>query len=125
VNGTAEINTQRGDRGIGCVTSVEQKLNWLDDHDFFVFQVLSDGRRKAIRQATQEDIKSFRVPVWIQGEEVPLCCDRAMVFVGQIDDDELCTERPEDAELWWHDAASFYVFTCRVCLAVTAVGQQC
>jgi len=124
VNGRAEINAQRGGRGIGCVTFLERELAWLKDFDFFVFQVLADGNRKAIRQATEEDIKTFRVPIWIQGEEVPLCCNREMVFIGQIDDNDFCTERPEGAKMWWHDAASFYVFTCPLCLSVAAVGQQ-
>jgi hypothetical protein len=47
-----------------------------------------------------------------------------MSFVGQIDDDTICSEPPADAKLWWHDGASFYVFTCPMCLGVKAVGQQ-
>ena len=35
-----------------------------------------------------------------------------MFFVGQLDDDSICMERPEGADLWWYDKASFYVFTC-------------
>jgi hypothetical protein len=124
VRGQGEINSRRADRGIGCLTSVERKLSWLDDFEHFLFQVLPDGTRKAVRKATQEDIKNFRVPIWIQGEAVPMCCDREMIFVGQLDENDLCTERPEGAKMWWHDAASFYVFTCPICLAVTAVGQQ-
>ena len=31
---------------------------------------------------------------------------------------------PPGAKLWWHDAASFYVFTCSQCLECKAVGQQ-
>ena len=63
------------------------------------------------------------MPIWIQGEEIPICCGREMVFVGQIDGDGICTERPDDAKLWWHNAASFYVFTCPQCLECMAVGQ--
>jgi hypothetical protein len=124
VEGEAEQVSLRGDNGVGCLTFVERKLGWLDDYDYFVFQILPDGRRKAIRNATPEDIKKFRVPIWIQGEAIPICCGREMVFVGQIDDNEICTERPEDAKLWWHDAASFYVFTCPQCLECKALGQQ-
>src|SRR5262249_45565263 len=124
VPGQAEQVSLRGDCGVGCLTFVERKLAWIDDFEYFVFQVLADGTLKAIRKATGDDIKKFRVPIWIQGEEVPICCGRAMVFVGQLDDDEICTERPEDAQLWWHDAASFYVFTCPQCLECKAVGQQ-
>ena len=47
-----------------------------------------------------------------------------MVFVEQIDDNVICTERPTDAKMWWHDAASFNVFTCTPCLECKAVGQQ-
>jgi hypothetical protein len=124
VRGRAEINSRREDCGVGCMTSVERKLSWLDDFAHFVFQVLPDGTHKAIRRATQEDIKKFRVPIWIQGEAVPICCDREMIFIGQLDDNDICTERPEGAKMWWHDAASFYVFTCPMCLSVAAVGQQ-
>ena len=124
VQGEAEINSVRGDTGLGCLTFVERKLGWLDDFEHFIFQLLPDGSRKAIRKATEEELKTFRVPIWIQGEEIPICCSREMVFVGQIDDNVLCTERPEDAKLWWHDAASFYVFTCPICLSSAAIGQQ-
>lgn len=51
-------------------------------------------------------------------------CSRPMFFVGQIDDDRICMEPPAGAELWWHDKASFYVFTCSKCLECKAVGQQ-
>src|SRR5882672_11661143 len=115
LSGQAEIISLRGDRGIGCLALVERRLPWLNDFEKFVFQVLPDGRRKAIRKATGDDIKTFRVPIWIQGEEVPICCGSEMIFVGQIDDDVICTERPSDAKLWWHDTASFYVFTCPQC----------
>ena len=106
MRGQAEINARQGDRGVGCLTFIEQKIAWLDDFEHFIFQVLPDGTHKATRKATQEDIKKFRVPIWIQGEAVPICCGREMTFVGQIDDDQLCIERPEGAKLWWHDAAS-------------------
>jgi len=124
VAGQAEQVSLRDDRGVGCLTFAERKLAWLDDFEHFVFQVLADGTRKAIRKATGEDIKKFRVPIWIQGEEIPICCGREMVFVGQLDDNEICTEPPENAKLWWHDVASFYVFTCPQCLECAAVGQQ-
>lgn len=71
---------------------------------------------KVVRKATADERRKFRVPLWIQGEEVPECCGRPMFFVGQIDDDVICTERPKDASMWWHDGASLYVFTCSRCL---------
>src|SRR5438105_1073990 len=86
VRGKAEINVLRKERGVGCLTFVERKLAWLDDFEHFVFELLPDGTRKAIRKATEEDIRKFRVPIWIQGEAIPICCDREMVFVGQLDD---------------------------------------
>jgi hypothetical protein len=124
VRGQGEVNSRRGDRGVGRMASVERRLSWLDDFEHFVFEVLTDGKQRAIRKATPEDIKTFRVPIWIQGEEVPLCCGREMVFVGQLDDNDICSEPPQGAKMWWHDAASFYIFTCPICLSVTAVGQQ-
>ena len=68
--------------------------------------------------------KKFRNPHWIQGEEIPECCGQAMFFVGQVDDHRIWTEPPEGARLWWHDLASFYVFTCSQCLECKAIGQQ-
>jgi hypothetical protein len=124
VSGQAEMISLRGDAGVGSLTFVERKLSWLENFEHFVFQVLPNGQRKAIRKATDSDIKKFRVPIWIQSEEIPICCGREMVFVGQIDDDAICSEGPPDAEMWWHDAASFYVFTCPQCLECAAVGQQ-
>lgn len=79
---------------------------------------------KVIRRATEDERKRFRVPLWIQDEEIPMCCGQPMFFVGQIDDNVICTERPVDAKVWWHDAASFYVFTCSRCLECKAIRQQ-
>lgn len=124
VAGQAELNSLRGDRGVGSLIFVEQQLAWLDCFNYFVFQVLPDGSKKAIRKATDEDIRSYRVPIWIQGEEIPMCCGREMIFIGQIDDNSICTEQPTDAKVWWHDTASFYVFSCPQCLECAAVGQQ-
>jgi len=124
VSGQAEQAALRGDRGVGCLTSTDRTLAWLDEFEHFVFQVRTDGTRIAIRKATEEDIKTFRVPIWIQSEMIPISCGREMVFVGQLDDDTICEDRPEDARLWWHDTTSIYVFTCPVCLECAAVGQQ-
>ena len=124
--GKATILAIKDGRGIAELSSYnEEEINWLKDYEFVYFQTLKDGETlKAIRKATDEDIKKFRVPVWIQGEEEPNCCGKPMFFVGQIDDDNICAEAPTDAKMWWHDAASFYVFTCSECLSVKAVGQQ-
>lgn len=122
--GRAHLISQRGDRGVVRLLSAERRLEWIDGSEYLVFQTRVDGARRAIRKATDEDIRKFRVPIWIQGQEIPLCCGREMVFVGQLDDDTLCTEPPEGAKMWWHDGASFYVFTCPICLTSTAIGQQ-
>ena len=115
------------ERESGCIVEiacVPDEIEWLGDFEFVYAQRQHDGTLKAIRKATTEQIKQFRVPVWIQGEEIPECCGSLMHFVGQLDDNALCTEVPEGAKYWWHDAASFYVFTCANCLGVKAVGQQ-
>jgi hypothetical protein len=83
-----------------------------------------DGTVEAVRVATEDDLRKYRVPRWIQDPEVPRCCKRPMFFVGQFDDEELVSDEPKDAEVWWHDYASFYIFTCPHCLKVKAVGQQ-
>lgn len=100
-------------------------ITWFAEFELMYCQVQHDGETfKVIRAATEDERTRYRVPLWIQDEEIPECCGQPMCFVGQIDDDLLCTEPPEGAELWWHDAASFYVFTCPKCLGVKAVGQQ-
>lgn len=102
-----------------------QGPDWLEVFELmYCQQQHSPDTIKVIRKATDGERKSFRIPLWIQGDEVPECCGRPMHFVGQIDDDQICTEPPPDAKLWWHDAASFYVFTCSQCLECKAVGQQ-
>lgn len=71
-----------------------------------------------------KDLPDLRVPRFIQSEEWPMCCGRSMHFVGQIDDGTICDLPPPEANYWWHDAASFYVFTCCLCLECKAIGQQ-
>lgn len=105
--------------------SLPEAIGWFDDFEFMYGQRQHDSETiKVIRKATDEELNYFRVPVWIQGDEVPQCCGRPMYFVAQIRDDRICTERPEGAKMWWHDIASFYVFTCSQCLECKAVGQQ-
>jgi hypothetical protein len=105
--------------------SIIPPITWVENFDLMYCQRQHDLETiKVIRKATDEERKKFRVPLWIQGDDVPVCCGKPMYFVGQIDDDHICTERPPDAKLWWHDAASFYVFTCSQCLGVKAEGQQ-
>lgn len=105
--------------------SVPSQVGWFDRFELMYCQRHHDPETiKVIRKATEEERKKYRVPVWIQSEEVPECCGRPMFFVGQIDDDFICSEAPPDAKMWWHDVASFYVFTCSQCLEVKAVGQQ-
>ena len=83
-----------------------------------------DCKKEAEVTNSSDSATKARTPSWIQGPVVPVCCGHAMRFVGQLNDDKLCSERPEGAKLWWHDAASFYVFTCSQCLECKAVGQQ-
>jgi hypothetical protein len=105
--------------------SMPAEVLWFEEFDLMYCQRQHDLEIiKVIRKATEDERRRFRVPLWIQGDEVPECCGRPMFFVGQIDDDAICTERPTDAMMWWHDRASFYVFTCSQCLESKAVGQQ-
>ena len=104
---------------------LSDEVGWFDTFELMYCQRQHDPDTiKVIRKATEEERKLFRVPLWIQGDDVPGCCGRPMFFVGQIDDDNICMERPKDAKMWWHDKASFYVFTCSLCLDIKAVGQQ-
>ena len=101
------------------------EVSWFDTFELMYCQRQHDPDTiKVIRKATEEERKLFRVPLWIQGDDVPECCGHPMFFVGQIDDDTICIERPTDAKMWWHDKASFYVFTCSQCLESKVVGQQ-
>ena len=105
--------------------SLPEEIDWFGNFEFMFCQRQHDPETvKVVRKATDEDRRLYRVPLWIQGDEVPECCGEAMHFVGQIDDDRICMERPDGAKVWWHDAASFYVFTCSQCLECKAVGQQ-
>jgi hypothetical protein len=100
-------------------------IEWFDDFELLYCQQQHDSDTvKVIRKATEEERKQYRIPLWIQDEDVPECCGQPMHFVGQIDDNSICTEAPAGAKYWWHDAASFYVFTCSQCLECKAVGQQ-
>src|SRR5262245_59585489 len=105
--------------------SLPEGIDWFDTFELLYCQRQHDPRAvKVIRKATDDERRLFRIPLWIQGDEVPECCGQPMHFVGQLDDDRICMERPEGAKLWWHDVASFYVFTCSQCLRCKAVGQQ-
>jgi hypothetical protein len=100
-------------------------VDWFDTFELLYCQRQHERETvKVIRKATDEERQVFRIPLWIQGDEVPECCGQPMYSVGQFDDDRICTEPPAGAKLWWHDAASFYVFTCSQCLECKAVGQQ-
>ena len=100
-------------------------VEWCEEFEMLYCREQHDPETiKVIRAATDEERKVFRIPVWVQDEEVPECCGKPMQFVGHIDDDAICNERPAKAKMWWHDAASFYVFTCSQCLECKAVGQQ-
>jgi hypothetical protein len=98
------------------------------DKAYYLYGQWAKGRKmdiQVIREITTEEFNRFRVPRWIQGDEVPTCCRKPMYFVGQLEDSLLCDEEPPKAKYWWHDHAAFYVFTCGQCLGVKAVGQQC
>jgi len=105
--------------------SIPEEVDWFGSFEWLYCQRQHDlDKMKVIRKTTDDERRLFRIPLWIQGEETPTCCGQAMHFVGQIDDDRICAERPVGAKMWWHDAASFYVFTCSKCLKCKAIGQQ-
>ena len=124
--GKALILALKDREGIAEIDEIdEDAVTWLAECYMVYFQLTEDGfTPKVCREATEDDLRRFRVPSWIQSGDVPACCGKPMVFVGQLDDNILCTEPPVGAKYWWHDAASFYVFTCDQCLSVKAVGQQ-
>lgn len=105
---------------------VPSEIGWFENFDKVLCERLPDSvdTAVAIRKATNEDCREHRVPRWIQEPDIPRCCGKPMFFVGQLDDYTLAKEEPPNAEIWWHDYASFYVFTCSRCLNVKAIGQQ-
>lgn len=104
---------------------LEGRVSWCEDADSLICAFEGDGRSLvALRKATDLDRKRLRSPSFIQCEAWPMCCGRSMQFVGQIDDETICMQAPPNAQLWWHDIASFYVYTCSICLECKAIGQQ-
>lgn len=83
-----------------------------------------DGRFVALDHATEAEERELRAPRFVQSDRWPLCCGRSMQFVGQLDENSIAAERPPGAKLWWHDAGSFYIFTCAVCLECKSFGLQ-
>lgn len=121
----ADIDFEKNGRGIASFDNYPNPIPWIKEQFGVVwFQRMGDGVAKAIRLTTNEDFRRCRVPIWRQSAEQPSCCGQPMFYVGQFDDDALCAEPPVGAKMWWHDSASFYVFTCPICLGVKAVGQQ-
>ena len=120
-----EVLAERAQVVLAQFDPIPSSVRWFDTHELmYCQQQHAPDTIKVIRKATEDERKRYRVVLWIQGDEIPECCGQPMFFVGQIDDDFICTERPEGAKLWWHDQASFYVFTCSQCLECKAVGQQ-
>jgi len=75
--------------------SLAESIDWFDDFDLMYCERQPGADIiKVIREATDEERRKYRIPLWIQSEETPECCGRPMYFVGQIDDDDLCTEAP-------------------------------
>lgn len=110
---------------IAVLYDLEGRVSWCEDADPLICAFEGDGTSLvALRHATDHDRKRLRSPSFIQNEEWPMCCGRSMQFVGQIDDETICMQPPPDAQLWWHDVASFYVYTCPICLECKAIGQQ-
>lgn len=121
------VGAIKKDELVVCVYDLPAGLEWLGVDEFFhaVCGVSASGRELIFKRVAKElDEQRLRVPSFVQGEEYPLCCGRSMVFVAQFDDDSLCAEPPPGAKVWWHDLASFYVFTCPNCLQCKAIGQQ-
>ena len=111
-----------------CIIQIDEKtayISWCRKFDHILVEL--DANQEvgyARRIAEHEDFTRLRIPRWVQDEFIPECCDVPMFFVGQIDDGNLCCERPPDAVFWYHDAACFYVFTCSQCGNVEAFAQQ-
>jgi len=99
--------------------------HWFCNGTFLYAEVEGElGHASVKRHATEAEVKRLRAPHWIEGCDPPECCGRPMFFVGQLWDGDLWKEAPPDARLWWHDLATFLVFTCSQCCEVKAVGQQ-
>lgn len=121
----AEVLARRERKALADLVTAPEGHPWAREFETVVAQFQHDGETlKALRVAVDQDFREFRVPLWIQDPEPPDCCGCEMVFVGQLDDATVCEDAPAGAAMWWHDRASFYVFSCPQCLGVKAVGQQ-
>ena len=124
----SHVSTKSMERNevVARVCKVPSEIDWIEEDIFDALCAVSASGEELIfrHKVHEQEAKRLRVPVFIQDENYPVCCGRSMVFVGQIDDDRLCTEPPPDAKRWWHDRASFYVYTCCICLDCKATGQQ-
>jgi hypothetical protein len=125
----AEIKYLNKNSGIALLMRVKPPVQWLKNeeyvHEFVHFDTVENmGELRTVRTTTKDELRLYRIPNWISGEQIPMCCNQPMFFVSQFDDGNIWSEAPPDAKMWWHDTASFYIFTCSQCLSVTAVGQQ-
>jgi hypothetical protein len=91
-----EVLSERERFVIAEFRDLPPEVEWFDEFENMYCQRQHDPQKiKVLRKATSEEIRKFRVPIWIQGEEIPECCGQPMFFVGQIDDDEICCKPPE------------------------------
>src|SRR5687768_14597922 len=90
------------DRAVIIQSHSPPGVDWFGTFELLYCQRQHDPDTvKVIRKATGEERRLFRIPLWIQDDEVPECCGRPMFFVGQLDDDRICTEPPAGAKMWW------------------------
>lgn len=64
--------------------ALPDQIVWLNTYELMCQRQHDPDTIKVVRKATAEERRQFRVPLWIQGEELPVCCGRQMFFVGQM-----------------------------------------
>jgi hypothetical protein len=98
---------------------------WVEEFELVMCEIQPDGESfKLIRMATEDDLKLFRIPEWLQGPETPECCGQPMHFVEQTFEDEICDDDCTDAELECSEVVARYDFYCKQCSECQVVTQE-
>src|SRR4051794_35012855 len=85
VEGSFEVLAQRGKAMIIRFISLDDRGGWCKDFHKMYCQVQHDPQViKVIREATLEEYKLFRVPIWIQDPEIPECCGQQCNLWGRL-----------------------------------------
>ena len=79
-----EVCADIGKAVIARFFEIPTEITWFGEFEFMYCQRQHDQETiKVIRKATAEECRLFRVPIWIQGDDIPQCCGKAMLLLGR------------------------------------------